>query len=439
MLQISAFIRDLWRTQRGGTAIIVALLSPVLIGIGGYAIDLGHTAQVQRMLQEATDSAALAGAYYINSTTVSPTATSTSYSAVSGNKNAVPGAAVTMVSGYPQLKCLKSTGVSCTGPNSANAIQVKQQATVQTWFSGIFGIDSMTVTASATAGAGGGQALPLDIMVIVDTTASMNTADTSCSVAGATRLTCALAGLRTLLLDLNTSDDVGLMVFPGLQNASQAAYDYACNSTDPKTVAYNKSPLYQVLGLSNNFKTSSTSTSLNTASDLVLAAQGGPSGCTEGLKAVGGYGTYYADVITAAQTALTTNGRADVQKVIILLSDGDANASSSNVPTGKGANQCHEAITAAKAATAAGTWVYALAYGSPTAATPGSCSTDSPAISACSTMQQIASEPGFFYSDQTGGTSSCTSTVNSVSELVSLFNAVGVSFQKPRMLLDSTS
>jgi hypothetical protein len=276
-------------------------------------------------------------------------------------------------------------------------------------------------------------------MIIVDTTASMNNADTSCSVAGASRLTCALAGLRTLLLQLNTSDEVGLMVFPGLQNASQAAYDYACSSTDPKTVAYNKSPLYQVLGLSNNFKTSSTSTSLNTASDLVLAAQGGPSGCTEGLKAVGGYGTYYADVITAAQTALTTNGRADVQKVIILLSDGDANASSSNVPTGKGANQCHEAITAAKAATAAGTWVYALAYGSPTAVTPGSCSTDSPAISACSTMQQIASEPGFFYSDQTGGTSSCTSTVNSVSELVSLFNAVGVSFQKPRMLLDSTS
>jgi len=46
-----------------------------------------------------------------------------------------------------------------------------------------------------------------------------------------------------------------------------------------------------------------------------------------------------------------------VQKVIIFLSDGDANASSSNVPSGQGSNECHEGITAAAAATAAGTWV----------------------------------------------------------------------------------
>jgi hypothetical protein len=60
----------------------------------------------------------------------------------------------------------------------------------------------------------------------------------------------------------------------------------------------------------------------------------------------------------------------------------DASASSSNMPAGKYNNQCHEAITAAQAATAAGTWVYTIAY---SAATSGSCSTDSPTISACST------------------------------------------------------
>jgi hypothetical protein len=99
-------------------------------------------------------------------------------------------------------------------------------------------------------------------------------------------------------------------------------------------------------------------------------------------------GTYYADAITAAQAALASSGRATAQKVIILLSDGDASASSSNMPAGKYNNQCHEAITAAQAATAAGTWVYTIAYG---AATSGSCSTDSPTISACSTLQQMAS------------------------------------------------
>ena len=81
--------------------------------------------------------------------------------------------------------------------------------------------------------------------------------------------------------------------------------------------------------------------------------------------------------------------------MIILLSDGDASATVSNMPAGKANNQCHQGITAAQAATAAGTWVYTIAYGAPTSPTPGSCtggSGDSPAISACATLQQMASE-----------------------------------------------
>ena len=45
-----------------------------------------------------------------------------------------------------------------------------------------------------------------------------------------------------------------------------------------------------------------------------------------GVQATGGFGTFYADAITAAQTTLNWSGRAGVQKVIIFLSDGDANA-----------------------------------------------------------------------------------------------------------------
>ena len=433
----SSLIGSLWNDQRGVTGTIVAFALPILVGLAGFAIDMGHVFQVQRALQASTDAAALAGAYYLNSETVSPTTEATTFSAVGGSKNALNGASVTMISGYPKLKCLTSVSQSCNGPNAANAIQVKQQATVNTWLSQILGINTLTVTATATAG--GSQALPLDIMIIVDTTASMNDPDTSCSVSGATRLTCALTGLRTLLAMLNPSDQVGLMVFPGVQNSTQATYDYACNNTKPTIVAYNSSPVYEITGLSNSFITTGTSPSLNASSDLIIAAQGGGTSCNEGLKAVGGVGTFYGDVITAAQTALTSDGRANVQKVIVMLSDGDANAKSQNMPSGEANNQCHGAIAAAKTAAAAGTWVYALAYGSPTSPTPGSCSTDAPAISACSTMQQIASQPSFFYSDQTGGTSSCTSTVNSVSELVSLFAAVGTSFQKPRLVPDSTS
>jgi hypothetical protein len=163
----------------------------------------------------------------------------------------------------------------------------------------------------------------------------------------------------------------------------------------------------------------------------VRALQGGPCGCQQGLDAVGGAATYYAGVIAAAQTALTTNGRTGVQKVIIFLGDGDANASASNVPSGQASNQCHEGITAAQAATTAGTKVYSLAYG---AQTSGTCSTDSPAISACQAMQQIASTSSMFFSDKQNGSTTCSSSVNSVSELVAIFSKVSTSFASPRLL-----
>ena len=436
--RIPSKIRSLWNGRRGASGVLTAISLPVLMGLAGYAIDVGHALQVQRALQAGTDAAALAGAYYINSSSTSPTGTATNYSATSGQKNAITGATVTMATGFPKLKCLTSINQSCNGPNAANAIQVQEQAVVNTWFSQLIGINTLTVTATSTATAGGSQALPLDIMIVVDTTQSMNNSDPNCSISRATRLDCALAGMRTLLQMLNPGDQVGLMVFPGVTSTTQAALDYACNNTNPKVAAYNASPVYSILGLGNDFITTGSNPTLNTSSNLVIAAGGGGSGCQQGMKAVGGVGTYYADAINAAQSALTSDGRTGIQKVIILLSDGDASAKSTNMPSGKANNQCHEAITAASSATAAGTWVYSLAYGASTSSS-GSCSTDSTKISACSTMQQIASQSSFFYSDSSGGSGSCTSSANSVSELVSIFGAVGSSFQTPRLVLDSTN
>ena len=104
-----------------------------------------------------------------------------------------------MVSGYPALKCLTWTGVTCVGANNANAIVVKQQSSINTWFASLFGVKTITVTATSTAGMGGGKPKPMNVMLVIDTTASMNSADTSCSIAGATRLTCAMAGARVLM------------------------------------------------------------------------------------------------------------------------------------------------------------------------------------------------------------------------------------------------
>jgi len=431
--RICSAVRRLRSDQRGSVAIMAGLFLAAAGAMVGLVIQEAMIYRTQRALQASTTLAALAGAQDINTGKAGTAITMANvYSAL----NPISGQTVTMASGYPMLKCLKSTGVPCSGPDSANAIVVKQQADMSLVFGHLFGAANTTITATATAGMKGGSGKSLDVMLIVDTTASMNNADSNCSVSKATRITCAMAGARALLQGFQPSQvQVGLMLFPGVTNSSQVPYEYDCATSPAPTIAkYNASPVYQIIGLSTDYKTSDTTSSLNTSSNLLRTLQGGPSGCQQGVAAIGGVGTYYADVITAAQTALTTNGRTGVQKVIIFLSDGDASASASNVPTGKATNQCHQGITAAQAATSAGTWVYTAAYGAATSAT-SSCSTDSPRIDACSTLQQMASTPAMFFSD---GATSCTSTVNQSAELVTLFTNIGTSLTPARLLPNNT-
>ena len=418
-----------WRSdERGSVAIMVGFMAIAFSMMLGLVVEEAQIYRTTMALKASTAMAALAAAQDINCCTTSTAiARAQSYSAL----NPIKEATVTMVSGYPKLKCLTSTGVSCAGTDNANAIVVSQQATIPLVFGSFIGQSTKTVTATATAGARGGVGKSANVMLIVDTTASMNTADTGCSVSGATRLTCAEAGARTLLQAFNPSIvSVGLMVFPGVNNTTSAGYDYACSGKNSPTIASYAatSPLYQIVGFSTDYKTSPTATTLNASSNLVKALGGGGSSCP-GLQAIGGYGTYYAGVIAAAQAALVAKNP-NAFNVIIFLSDGDANASSSNVPSGQAKNQCHEGITAAQTATKAGTVVYTAAYGSPTGVTPSSCSTDTGtgmAISACTAMQSMASTPSTFFSDTTGTTCTSTITANSASDLVALFNGIAAS------------
>ena len=440
---LRSVLRAYWRDESGATAIIMVLATSLaLIAIAGMVIDLGHVFLVQRQLQASTDAAAIAGAQNIPAGTA--IATATAYSSLTGNKNELKGVTVSFVTGYPQTVSFTSTKVTpfpAVGAQpAANGIRVRQQAVVPMFFLRILGINTMTVTAKATAGLKGGKGQAVDLEIILDTTASMNTADNNCSVANATREGCALAGVQALLGKLNNNlVNVGLMVFPGVSSTSQAQYDYDCSATSPTTVAYNASPVYSIVSLGNDYINNG---SLNTSSNLVRAVGGGGGSCAP-LTAVGGFGTYYSDAITAAQSALTANGKANTQKVIVLVSDGDAGAASSQVPTGNGLNQCNQAITAAQAATAAGTWVYAVAYGAPTGATPTSCTTDTgtgKAISACTTMSKVASDASKFYSDGQGKSGACQSPSNStITDLVAILGDIAQNLAAPRILPEDTT
>ena len=137
--------------------------------------------------------------------------------------------------------------------------------------------------------------------------------------------------------------------------SSIAPYD--ASSNPPTTTP----PVYLVVPLSNNYQDANGN--LNPNSNLVKAARGGGSGCSAGVSARGGVGTYFADAVTAAENHLAANARPGVQKVIILLSDGDANNASA-APGGQ--NACRRAITMASQARAAGNTVITIAYGAPT-------------------------------------------------------------------------
>ncbi|MCX7899943.1 MAG: pilus assembly protein TadG-related protein, partial [Methylocystis sp.] len=399
-----------WRLRndkRGATAVLMGITLPVVVGFSGLAIDVGNILYTRSRLEVSTDLAALAGAKDINCCKDAP-GTALTAAENYASLNALPGVTTTTT---PTLKCLtalKAMGGSCSGPDAANAIVVQQQAQVPVHFLKLLGYDSVAVSATSTAAANGGPPRPLNVMLVLDTTGSMNTRNYNCpTVPNATRLSCALAGVRTLLAQLWPHiDQVGLMVFPGLKNSSYVKNEYCSPQGSVQIAAYNASPVYSIISSSTDFRSAGNPPpkGLNASSNLVKAA-GGATGCS-GVQAVGGVGTYFADAITQAQAQLVATKKPEQQNVMIVLSDGDAGASKSYMPTGKDKNQCRQAITAAQNATKAGTWVFSLAYGASTNPTPGSCPTDTPAISACSTMQQIASDSSKFYSDVSGGTSS---------------------------------
>jgi hypothetical protein len=345
-----------------------------------------------------------------------------------------------------------------SGSTTCNAVKVTETASVSTSLAGVLpGVSSSyNVTASSIASARGGIGGALNVYVILDNTGSISSgcSATVTGISSPDRLDCAKAGVRTLLQSLwpceatTTScgaatangggqlganvaapvDEVGMLVFPAIKgnppSASTLNTEVDCNSTGPFTtiyptyVPYTYSSLapdggipaaddylgYQAVGLSSDYRPSASNTTLNwTTSQLVESVDWGQcpgstypgTGDKYGLNVVGGQGSYLAGAITEAQHLLNGNARTGVTNAIIVLSDGQLNA-----PSGFTDNKpCASAINAATAAKAAGTLVYAIAYGADGTA----CPDKSPGYTALQTMQAIASSSETFFNQPTAG------------------------------------
>jgi Flp pilus assembly protein TadG len=482
--RMRVLLKSFLREDSGQVLPIAGFMLIAFLGMSAVALDMGHAVLLQDQLQNSADAAAMAAAQSLPQTTA--TTMADSYSSISGdyNANATQLAGATMASGYPKLLCLttlKNMGMACTAPANANAVQVAEQVVVHMPFGAFFGHATMALTATSTAAMRGASATPYNVIILLDTTASMSDTDSD-SQCNSSRLSCAETGIQTLLQSLspcasslttcgtvtsgnvvNSVDRVSIFTFPNV-TVGTASQEYDCSSTNPTAVPYtfpsttattyapsgSSTGTYQITTFSSDYRSSDSSTSLSATSNLTLSV-GGKSGCV-GMGDPGGEGTYYAGAIYAAQAALLAEQAANPgsQNVIILLSDGDASASSAQMASGASTtsgvypstkNQCSQAITAAKAATAAGTRVYAVAYG----AESSGCSTDTSGTYAgttpCQTMQNIASATQYFFSDytQSGSSSSCISSSQPTSNLNQIFTEIASDMTVARLIPNNTT
>jgi Flp pilus assembly protein TadG len=428
---VSRNIRDLFRDQAGATAILFGFMAVGLMGTAGLTIDAGRIYAAKKSFDADTQAAALVGANALQQANVT---LGTVQTAVTNWTTANPSTKVTVTNTNVSISCDTATAnlPSCNG-TTPNVAKVTRTATVSTNFLKAVGFASITLNSTSSAAKAGGTAVPLNVMFVLDATGSMNSADAGCTVPGIThptRFQCAEYSIQSVLKTMPTSlDKAGLMIFPGMAT-QYSPTSHPCPTQPSSTPYYTTNIKYQI-GTTLDATYNTGSGALNDSSPLVQAVgdvAATPKALTGCVTAKGGQNSYAAEVLTKAQAALPIV--AGTQNVIIFLSDGDYNANASQLSnqTSKTTKQCDQAIAAAQAATAAGTTVYAVAYGAPTSGC-SSGDTHNP----CTTMQAIASDKSRFYTTD----SSCqmTGSPNAVASLPSAFQAITTTLTKPRLVV----
>jgi Flp pilus assembly protein TadG len=375
------------RDESGQSLVLIAVVLFTVMALSASGVETGHVYYAFQALQASTNAATLAGAQAMppalgTTNTQSLVAAAVNrYSCASGGLNT--SSMLNCSTPTTTLRCLStvtnSFNVGCETPPSGsasyNSLSVVQTATVNLWFGGVLGMHSMTLRATGTAAMAGGTNIPYNLAVVMDTTASMQDTMTSGTCSGEEQIECAVDGLTTMLqymypCALNTTcssstpyvDSVALFVFPPLNasttnSTNQYHKDY-CTSGGVPSVQYNFQNVssstglglattttngispgaYEIIPFENTYKQTDSTRNLSVSDALAEAVGYTNSGCN-GLNAPGGQGTFYAQVIAGAQSALVTaqNANPGSKNIMIILSDGDATACNSQISTG---NNC---------------------------------------------------------------------------------------------------
>jgi hypothetical protein len=261
----------------------------------------------------------------------------------------------------------------------------------------------------------------------------------------------------------------------------------------------------EVTPFENTYKAADQSAALITSDPIVVAAG---AGSCNGLQAPGGEGTYYAQVIYQAQSALAYEQSLNGYKnAMIILSDGDATSCVTNLASASGTTtsntcgngkpsqlattvsggylngtgtktqnpmspsgcsasstsacsgylsyqypsalgECGQAVAAAQAASAAGTTVFTIGYGTET---QSSCTTDStysttasgstyganawgPGDQACAAMGAMATNAQDFYSDDVNGCAATAVSHQNLTSLAQIFTSLAQTLSTSRLV-----
>ena len=382
-------IRRLIKGEHGQSVVMVVICASAVLTMAVSTVEVAHVYYAYRQLVQSTNEATLAGAQAMSDAldntaslgayTAEVTAAVKQFSSVSpGGLNASGMLSNDQIS-TQTLFCSSTMSkspfyVECQTPPGGstgyNAITVKQTAKVNLWFGGLVGMPSMTMAATASASMKGGSDIPYNLAIIMDTTSSMTSVikgDKDCTTS---QISCAVAGLEVMLENMDpcalsttcTSstpyvDDVALFVFPAdpYSSATPPNYKPRYCGTGGSSVPYNFVDVtgsanlamettgtdageYEIIPFSYDYKTSDTS-GLALSSALAESVGASGSGCT-GLSAPGGQGTYYAQVIYAAQAQLVLQQSSNPtsKNIMIILSDGDATSCNAQANTAAGGN-----------------------------------------------------------------------------------------------------